>query len=442
MVTSSTADVAATDSILVAIGKLEARTALNDDKVTNSQVSTDVTLASVSSNYLSISGQAITAGTVPVALGGTGQTTAAAAADALLNVSQGGTLSIGDASDVITIAGDLVVTGAQTTTLSNTVKTGDNMLELNTNATGHSTDFGWYGKFVDTTTQYAGMNWDASDNKFKIGSGNDVPTGTIDWDTAGTLVATLEGNADTDTNATFTTALTVNTGAVTLTGDSGGSTLTIGTTASVSGTNTGDGTYGIADTNYVKIDSSSVADDEYARFTASGLESRQASEVLSDIGAVAANSAITAATNTKITFDTKGLVTGSAALASADIPNNAADTTGSAGSLSTVPTWNQNTTGTAAGITAGAVGAVKVVELTHGADGVTGTTNNTTDSATWTITHSMGASRFYKVEVIQDSANYDTVYVDVTRPTTAAIKIDFGTAVANGAYRAMLTRMA
>jgi hypothetical protein len=54
----------------------------------------------------------------------------------------------------------------------------------------------------------------------------------------------------------------------------------------------------------------------------------------------------------------------------------------------------------------------------------------------------MGASRFYKVEVIQDSANYDTVYVDVTRPTTAAIKIDFGTAVANGAYRAMLTRMA
>ena len=46
-------------------------------------------------------------------------------------------------------------------------------------------------------------------------------------------------------------------------------------------------TFGIADTNAVKIDSSSVADDEYARFTANGLESRSTAEVLSDIGAQA-----------------------------------------------------------------------------------------------------------------------------------------------------------
>lgn len=429
----------ATDSILVGFGKLEKRVALNDAKVTNSQVSTDVTLASVSSNYLSISGQAITAGTVPISLGGTGQTTASAAADALLNISHGGALSIGDASDTITIAGNLTVTGAQTTTLSNTVKTGDNMLELNTNATGHSTDFGWYGKFVDTTTQYAGMNWDASDNKFKIGSGNDVPAGTIDWDTAGTLVATLEGNADTVTNATFTTALTVNTGAVTLTGASGGSTLTIGTTASISGTNTGDGTYGIADTNFVKIDSSSVADDEYARFTANGLESRTNGEVLSDIGAVAANSAITAATKAKITFDAKGLVTGGANLASADIPNNAANTSGSSGSCT-------GNAATATAIADGGVGGVKVFELTHvgsGSGQVAGNSGSaSSDSHTWTITHGMGSGRFYKVEVVLDSGDYDTVYVDVQRPSDTTVKITFGAAVANGAYRAMVTRMA
>jgi hemin uptake protein HemP len=35
-------------------------------------------------------------------------------------------------------------------------------------------------------------------------------------------------------------------------------------------------------------------------------------------------------------------------LSSGDIPNNAANTSGSAGSLSTIPTWNQNTTGNAA----------------------------------------------------------------------------------------------
>ena len=46
-------------------------------------------------------------------------------------------------------------------------------------------------------------------------------------------------------------------------------------------------TFGISNTNAVKIDSSSVADDEYARFTANGLESRSTSEVLSDIGAQA-----------------------------------------------------------------------------------------------------------------------------------------------------------
>ena len=45
-------------------------------------------------------------------------------------------------------------------------------------------------------------------------------------------------------------------------------------------------TFGISNTNTVKIDSSSVADDEYARFTANGLESRSNAEVLSDIGAI------------------------------------------------------------------------------------------------------------------------------------------------------------
>jgi len=59
-----------------------ARTALGVDAA-GTDNSTNVTLASVSSNYLSLSGQEITAGTVPVALGGTGSTTASAARTAL-----------------------------------------------------------------------------------------------------------------------------------------------------------------------------------------------------------------------------------------------------------------------------------------------------------------------------------------------------------------------
>jgi len=61
-------------------------------------------------------------------------------------------------------------------------------------------------------------------------------------------------------------------------------TLTIAASGTInggthSGTNTGDGTYGIADTNYVKIDSASVVDNHWARFTATGLEGRTDAQV-------------------------------------------------------------------------------------------------------------------------------------------------------------------
>jgi hypothetical protein len=59
-----------------------ARTNLNVD-VAGTDNSTNVTLATVSNNYLSIVGQTITSGTVPVSLGGTGATSASAARSAL-----------------------------------------------------------------------------------------------------------------------------------------------------------------------------------------------------------------------------------------------------------------------------------------------------------------------------------------------------------------------
>jgi len=87
------------------------------------------------------------------------------------------------------------------------------------------------------------------------------------------------------------------------------------------------------------------------------------------------------------------------------------------------------------------IGVVETFHLDH-SDGHVSANNSSSDSTEFTITHGMGDSRFYKVEVIQDSGNYDTVYVDVTRPSDTTIKVTFGAAVANGAYRAMVTRMA
>ena len=42
-------------------------------------------------------------------------------------------------------------------------------------------------------------------------------------------------------------------------------------------------TFGIADTNAIKVDHASVADDDYARFTANGLEGRSTAEVRADL---------------------------------------------------------------------------------------------------------------------------------------------------------------
>jgi len=49
-------------------------------------------------------------------------------------------------------------------------------------------------------------------------------------------------------------------------------------------------TFGIADTNKVQINAADVADNDYAKFTATGLEGRSYAEVLSDIGAQPAGS--------------------------------------------------------------------------------------------------------------------------------------------------------
>ena len=68
--------------VVTAADQAAARTALGVDAA-GTDNSTDVTLATVTSNYLSISGQQINAGTVPVSLGGTGSTSAADARSAL-----------------------------------------------------------------------------------------------------------------------------------------------------------------------------------------------------------------------------------------------------------------------------------------------------------------------------------------------------------------------
>jgi hypothetical protein len=69
---------AGTPVLATGVTAAEIRSLISAD-ATGTDNSTDVTLATVSSNYLSLSDQEITAGTVPVLLGGTGATSASAA---------------------------------------------------------------------------------------------------------------------------------------------------------------------------------------------------------------------------------------------------------------------------------------------------------------------------------------------------------------------------
>ena len=78
----------------------------------------------------------------------------------------------------------------------------------------------------------------------------------------------------------------------------------------------------------------------------------------------------------------------------------------------------------------------KSFELDNSASGVA-----SSDNITYTITHGMGASRLYKVEVIEDASNYETVYAKVQRPSDTTIKVIFGSAVTAGAYRALITKI-
>ena len=86
------------------------------------------------------------------------------------------------------------------------------------------------------------------------------------------------------------------------------------------------------------------------------------------------------------------------------------------------------------------IGVVKTFTLND--TGVVQSNNDGAASTVFTITHGMGDSRFYKVEVVLSSGDYDTVFADIARPSVSTITVTFASNVALGAYAAMVTRMA
>ena len=128
-------------------------------------------------------------------------------------------------SNDLTVSGDLIVTG--TTTQTGSVVTDSNFQGFTDGNTGNVTDFGFYGKYVESsTTKYAGLFYDAStDNTFRLFVDTQTkPTTTVNTGATGyavaSLVANLTGNVT--GNADTATAL-ANARSIALGGDLGGS---------------------------------------------------------------------------------------------------------------------------------------------------------------------------------------------------------------------------
>ena len=107
----------------------------------------------------------------------------------------------------------MVVSG--TTTQSGATVTDSNFTGLTDANTGNATDFGFYGKYVESsTTKYAGLFYDAStDNTFRLFADTQTePSTTVNTTATGygvaTLVANITGNVSGSSGSTTGNAAT------------------------------------------------------------------------------------------------------------------------------------------------------------------------------------------------------------------------------------------
>jgi len=184
--------------------------------ITNAQLAGSIANAKLANSSITVTDGSNSTAT---ALGGT--ITFSGTSNEVEVAESSGTITIGLPNDV-TIAGDLTVSGTTTTVDSTTVTINDPLVRYADNNSGNSVDFGWYGKYVQSsTTKYAGLVWDASaSDKFRLWSGNQAePTTTVNTSgtghTTGTLIANIEGNVtgnvtgNADTATALATARTI-----------------------------------------------------------------------------------------------------------------------------------------------------------------------------------------------------------------------------------------
>ena len=181
--------------------------------VDNAMLSGSIANSKLSNSSITVSDGSNTS---PVSLGGT--LTFAGTSNEVDVSENAGTITYGLPSDVtisndLTVSGNLVVSG--TTTQSGATVTDSNFTGLTDANTGNATDFGFYGKYVESsTTKYAGLFYDAStDNTFRLFADTQTePSTTVNTTATGygvaTLVANITGNVSGSSGSTTGNAAT------------------------------------------------------------------------------------------------------------------------------------------------------------------------------------------------------------------------------------------
>ena len=177
------------------LGNVSFATTIATGSVDNAMLSGSIANSKLANSSITV---ATSGSSTATALGGT--ITFAGTSNEVDVSESSGTITYGLPADVtisndLTVTGNLVVSGTTTNTgatISNT-----NFQGLSNANTGNATDFGFYGKYVESsTTKYAGLFYDAStDNTFRLFADTQtVPSTTVNTSATGYSVATLVAN--------------------------------------------------------------------------------------------------------------------------------------------------------------------------------------------------------------------------------------------------------
>jgi len=307
----------------------------------------------------------------------------------------------------VTVSGNLTVNGTTTTVNSNTVSVGDNIIVLNSDETGTPSQNAGIEVERGTSTNVS-LLFDEGTDRWKFtGNGSTFYNIPI----TGEFNPTLGTNSDIDYDgATVVSTISFTNGVVTAFESRDLTLADLGYTGSTTADNYGGWN--------LKLDGNDTSE-------GASVASGEAVEFLSTTSEHGGVTITNPGSANQLEFN---VVTGTTTKRGAlELATNNETTTGTDTSRAVTP----------AGVAAALAATGFAVDLDASESAVTKSSN------TYTVTHGL-ASQDLIVQVVDISAGtptFDTVHVDITRPNTSTIKVEFAGSVTDDDYRVLITKV-